>query len=1082
MERGFVRVMALTFFVAAGFFVALALVDGTRTWWLIAANATVLGVIGLVQLALNRPNVPYLVFADVVVTLWVIGAVPDLERIAIAIASAALAGLGASFTTARHRPTYHAFIAFLWIGQMLVSPVRDLVVFYEVCVYGIVAAGTHFLLAITGRTWQRYRTVFEQAPISLWEEDFSEVARRLDGLRRSGVADLAVHLEEDPQLLDELIAAIRVIEVNRAGADLVGAATVDELVGQIDPATIDGPTRQSFVDQLVAIWHRRTTVVTEVGGRTLAGRPIDLVLRWAAPRDLDDRPDYGSVVVSIEDVTEMKNIQRQLGISNRLLQAVNDAQRSLMADEDGDRVFPALLDRLADIAGATCGGIFEVVDPALRDVEVLALVGHADLEGGPLEEALDAAFDARDVVLVECDGRNGLDQVLVIPFLDGEDILGILLLGDPTIAGAGVEVDFLRSFAATLSHLLHARRGHLLRRAAEVALRRNEEHMRSILDGAPVVMLAFDADGVATLTGGAVLERLGIDESRLLGRSLDDWPESAALPVVVSAALRGVRAAEIVEFAGLVLDARAEPIRSERGTVEQVVFVGTDVTEQRRMQDALATSAARYRMVVQNASDLLYTILADGTIGFVSPSVASLGYDHEALVGTSVLDLLHPDDAATVLATATRTPVGRNTGVVLHRVRHADGSWRSMEAQATNRLDDAEVAGWIVTARDVTDRVAAQRALTENEERFRFLAENSSDLIARHRPDGTFTYMSPASEVLLGYRPGELLDTNFYDLFHPDDLEAVAAADLRPGPDGRPGAVEYRVRRKDGTWTWFETTSRVIAGPTGEVLEVQAASRDISARKQAEGELKAAKEAAEVATRAKSEMLANVSHEIRTPMNAILGMTDLALGTEIDDEQREYLSTVRSSAESLLTIINDLLDLSRIEAGRLDLEHIPFALRDVFEDCSRMMQVRAADKGLDLALRFDPSLPARIVGDPGRLRQVVVNLIGNAVKFTERGSVTVTVSRAEASTDDVELQVSVEDTGIGIPADKLDLIFEAFRQADGSTTRRFGGTGLGLAISGELVVAMGGRIWADSTPGRGSVFRFTARFGEAPPD
>jgi PAS domain S-box-containing protein len=1080
VERGFVRVVTAVFFVAALFFVALALVDGTSTWWVIAANASALGGAGLVQLAVNRPNVPFLVFADVVVTLWVVGVVPDLERIAIAIASAALAGLGASFATARHRPTYHAFIAFAWIGQMLVTPVRDLVVFYEVCVYGIVAAGTHFLLAVTSRTWQRYRTVFEQAPISLWEQDFSVVSERLESIRRSGVRDLATHLEQDPEGLDDLIAAIRVAEVNRAGADLLGADSVDDLIGQLDAGTIDEGTRRSFVDQFVAIWERRTTVVTEVRGRTLSGRPIDLILRWAAPRDLDDRPDYRRVVVSIQDVTEMKDVQRQLAISNRLLQAVNDAQRTFMDDEDGDRVFGALLDRVADVTGATCGAIFEVVDQSSRDVEVRALVCHAGRD--PLETAIDAVLDERDVVVLPGGDGDGVDQIVGIPFLDGEAILGVLLLGDPTIRGAGEEVDFLRSFAATLSHLLLARRDHLLRRAAEVALGKNEERLRSVLDGAPVVMLAFDADGVVTLTGGAVLDRLGIDRSRFLGRSLDDWPESAALPEVVAKALRGVRVAEVVEFAGLVLDARVEPSRSEGGSVEQVVFVGTDVTEQRRMQEALSESEARYRMVVQNASDLLYTILSDGTIGFVSPSVAALGYEQEALVGTSVLDLLHPDDAASVVSTATRTPAGRNTGVVLHRVRHADGSWRSMEAQATNRLDDPEVNGWIVTARDVTDRVAAQRALAENEERFRFLAENSSDLIARHRPDGTVTYVSPASEALLGYRPEELLDTNFYDLFHPEDLDAVTAADVPPGRDGRSGALEYRVRRKDGSWTWFETTSRIIAGSTGEVLEVQAASRDVSARKKAEGELKAAKEAAEVATRAKSEMLANVSHEIRTPMNAILGMTDLALGTETDDEQREYLGTVRSSAESLLTIINDLLDLSRIEAGRLELERIPFTLRDVLEDCTRMMQVRAADKGLDLVLRFDPSLPARMVGDPGRLRQIVVNLLGNAVKFTEQGSVTVTVSQFDESAEDVGIQVSVEDTGVGIAADKLEVIFEAFRQADGSTTRRFGGTGLGLAISSELAAAMGGRIWAESTPGRGSVFRFTARFGEAPPD
>jgi signal transduction histidine kinase/HPt (histidine-containing phosphotransfer) domain-containing protein len=274
---------------------------------------------------------------------------------------------------------------------------------------------------------------------------------------------------------------------------------------------------------------------------------------------------------------------------------------------------------------------------------------------------------------------------------------------------------------------------------------------------------------------------------------------------------------------------------------------------------------------------------------------------------------------------------------------------------------------------------------------------------------------------------------------------------------------------------------RAVAERTAELREQSERMRQLTDQLQvSETRMRRSKEAAEKANRSKGQFLANMSHEIRTPMNAILGMTQLALDTELNEEQRDCLEAVKTSADALLDIINDILDFSKIEAGKLDLEKIPFSLGAVLDDTLKVFQWRARDKGLELNVRRDTDVPDRLVGDPGRLRQVLVNLVGNGIKFTDRGEVSATVLSAEDTADGaVRLHFSVRDTGIGIPEDKQDVIFRAFEQADGSTTRKYGGTGLGLAITQRLVQMMGGRLWVESRSGQGSAFHFTTVFGLA---
>jgi PAS domain S-box-containing protein len=286
-------------------------------------------------------------------------------------------------------------------------------------------------------------------------------------------------------------------------------------------------------------------------------------------------------------------------------------------------------------------------------------------------------------------------------------------------------------------------------------------------------------------------------------------------------------------------------------------------------------------------------------------------------------------------------------------------------------------------------------------------------------------------------------------------------------------------RRKDGSQLDVSLAISPIVDKTGTLLGISTIANDISLRKRAERELLRAKEAAEAAARAKTEFLANISHELRTPLNGILGMTELALDTQLDAEQLEYLLTVQSSGNALLRLISDLLDFSKSDSGGLQLEPAAFNLPEIVRQTVRPLFFQAQQVGLEISCQIDPAIPDTVIGDPGRLRQVLVNLVGNAIKFTQQGTIAVRAVYSASTGREIEVLFTVRDTGIGIPSEKQTAIFEPFTQSDGTTTRKYGGTGLGLAISSRLVELMGGKLWVDSAPGKGSTFSFTLKFEAA---
>ena len=875
IEREFVRGILRLGLAAFPFLAGVALFTLDSSIALFAALALAGAMMALLQLRLNRPRALPVVLVVVLVAAIQLPVQSSQNRPAMMVGVAALGALGGLFVERKHLWKYLSFLSLVWAGQLIWAADQGAGVFQKVDqnelfgmaiqlgIFVVLSGALHVLWRVVSGSEKGYRNLFDRAPTSLWEEDYSRVAKRLEHLRTQGVTDLRAHLAEHPELLAETFGLVVVTDVNDAAVALIEADGRDQLLGSIDPRTADQETLSSFVDQLEAIWEGEDRLVIDFAGRTTKGKRIDCVLHWSVPTGRWG-PDFSRVLVSISDVTDLANVQRELAKKNALLNSIANLQSEFIADAEPGVLFKGVLEDLLDLTGSEFGFLGEIhqgPDGPYLQTHALSDVLHngesvgraaSSADGGIRFEDLDSFFGpvvtTGKMVISNEPGqepdRGGMsgshppmDSFLGLPLRQGAELVGVVGIAnrpggyDPELAAA------LEPFLAPCANLIVAYRSDRRRQAAEQALHRTER---------------------------------------------------------------------------------------------------------------------RLRLVAENVGDLLYTMSAEGTIRFISESVQRLlGYPSVGLVDTDLYLLVHPEDQELLRESGRAVGAGRSSQPVEHRMLHADGTWRLMEATSVNMLDDPEVAAWVVNARDVT------------------------------------------------------------------------------------------------------------------------------ARKEAEVELERARDAAQQAAASKAQFLANVSHEIRTPMNAILGMTELTLETELNAEQREYLGTTKSAVDALLTLINDLLDLSKIEAGKLELEAIPFSLGDTIGDTVRTMAVRAAEKGLELSVELDPAVPDAVVGDPGRVRQILFNLLGNALKFTHVGRVEVAVDVESVNAEEVELHFTISDTGIGIPEDVRDSIFDSFAQADGSTTRKYGGTGLGLSITGDLVKMMGGRIWVESEVGKGSQFHFTARLAEA---
>jgi two-component system, sensor histidine kinase and response regulator len=434
---------------------------------------------------------------------------------------------------------------------------------------------------------------------------------------------------------------------------------------------------------------------------------------------------------------------------------------------------------------------------------------------------------------------------------------------------------------------------------------------------------------------------------------------------------------------------------------------------------------------------------------------------------------IHPEDLDRVTREFERAAAASQAQIE-YRIIRPDGDVRWIWARTFSVPTEAGSAMRLIgIAQDVTERKHAEKMRA-------FLAsivESSDDSIIGTDLDGRILSWNQGAEKLFGYTAEEALGKHITLLFPASDRIDYLKSITKIRRQEHIERFESVRMGKNGVPLDVSVILSPIKDPTGRLLGVSAIYRDITASKRADAELIKAKDAAEAASRAKSTFLATMSHEIRTPMNGILGMTELVLESELTSEQRDNLQLVHLSAESLLTVINDVLDFSKIEAGKLEFESISFDVRDRLGEIMQTLGFRAHQKGLELIYDVHPDVPLALSGDPGRLRQILVNLVGNAIKFTEQGQILVDVALESIIADTACVHFSVRDTGVGIPAEQQEKIFEPFSQADQSMTRKYGGTGLGLTICSRLVEMMGGRIWVVSQAGKGSTFHFTAHLG-----
>ena len=523
------------------------------------------------------------------------------------------------------------------------------------------------------------------------------------------------------------------------------------------------------------------------------------------------------------------------------------------------------------------------------------------------------------------------------------------------------------------------------------------------------------------------------------------------------------------------------------GAPDYVIGACANITQQvvnseqlRRQKRELEELHARIERAARSSQEGHWEVdLRSGALWMSASYRALLGYpaDFDLSTVKRYRALVHPEDALADERVIAECIASGAMFTAARRMRHANGEWRWIQGRGTVECDAAgrpvRITG---SARDVHEQKMAEEQLLEAQQRFARAVSGTADGLWEADLGSGALWLSPRFMAILGHEAVENTDLTIADLdrwTHPDDLELIREQRQRAIDLDIPLDFERRMLNKHGEWIWVRARGTVQRDAAGNAMRMAGSMSDVTTEHEAHAELVRATEAAREANQAKSAFLANMSHEIRTPMNGIIGMTGLLLDTPLDPVQREFADTIHSSADSLLSIINDILDFSKIEAGKLDIELLEMDLRNCVEDVGSMLGFQAASKNLELIVNMHPGIPERVIADPQRIRQCLINLLGNAIKFTSKGEVALEVSHLGDRDGKMLLHFEVRDSGIGLSKEAAARLFQPFTQADSSTTRKFGGTGLGLSIVKRLVELMGGKIGVSSTLGEGSTFWFT---------
>ena len=559
--------------------------------------------------------------------------------------------------------------------------------------------------------------------------------------------------------------------------------------------------------------------------------------------------------------------------------------------------------------------------------------------------------------------------------------------------------------------------------------------------------------------------------------------------------------------------ASISPILDDEGEITHFVAVKEDITERKAAEEALRASEEKSRLLLESVAEGIFGVDLDGKVAFINPAAnRMLGYGPDELIGHDVHEKIHHSHADGSAYSKSECPMylthadGTDHHVADEVLWRKDGTQFPVEYSSMPIKKNGQVVGAVVTFMDITDRKKMEAALRETQERVMQAAEISMfgfwemDLNSQEyaMTDSLWKLFGTTAEKEGGYA---ITEQELMERFIPPEDVHLHEAHLQAAliaKDSKPRSMETRFIKANGEMRYGRAQYQIVFDQEGKPMKAFGSFHDFTERKQIEEDLQARvreldeaqstmqnmmedldkeKQKAEAATRAKSEFLANMSHEIRTPMNAIIGMAHLALKTDLTAKQYDYLKKVDISAKSLLGIINDILDFSKIEAGKLNMESVDFQLEDTLDNISTLVGIKTQEKGLELLFKTDASVPTALVGDPLRLGQILINLSNNAVKFTDTGEILISTESVNKDDNQVTLKFSVQDTGIGMTAEQAAKLFQPFSQADSSTTRKYGGTGLGLTISKRLAEMMGGEIWVESEPGRGSTFSFTANFG-----